>query len=259
MMRSIKLKPYLLAATPFIGILILWSLLPSLLSVPAYKLPSPQLVWSKAIELTVDGSLAQHILVSLYRLALGFVLGNLLAVPIGIAIGINRHASDFMLPLLTFLQSIAGIAWIPLAVLWFGIGDGAIVFVIANIIFFSNLYNTVIGVESIPQTFYRAVLSLGASRFDILKTVIIPGAFVQLIVGFRSSMAFGWRALIGAELIAGTTGLGYMTLDAVQWYQTETVILGMIIVGIIWLVMDRFLFRRLETMTVRRWGILNDK
>lgn len=259
MMKTIKIRPYLLAATPFIGILILWTVLPSLLSVPAYKLPSPQLVWTKAIELTADGSLLQHILVSLYRLALGFVLGNLLAVPIGIAIGVNRHASDFLLPLLTFLQSIAGIAWIPLAVLWFGIGDGAIIFVIANIIFFSNLYNTVIGVESIPQTYYRAVLSLGASRFDILKSVIIPGAFVQLIVGFRSSMAFGWRALIGAELIAGTTGLGYMTLDAVQWYQTETVILGMIIVGVIWLVMDRFLFRRLETMTVRRWGILQDK
>jgi NitT/TauT family transport system permease protein/taurine transport system permease protein len=215
------------------------------------------LVWSRGVEIAADGTLLEHILVSLYRLTIGFLVGNLLAVPIGMAIGLNRHVSDLLLPILTFLQSIAGIAWIPLAVLWFGIGDGAIIFVIANIIFFSNLYNTVIGVEGIPQVYHRAAQTLGASRRDVLLNVVLPGAFVQLIVGFRASMAFGWRALIGAELIAGTTGLGYMTLEAVQWYQTETVILGMIVVGIIWLIMDRFIFRTIENKTVRRWGLVH--
>lgn len=98
--------------------------------------------------------------------------------------------------------------------------------------------------------------SLGASWVQTLAHVVIPGAMVQLLVGLRSSVAFGWRALIGAELIAGTTGLGYMTLDAVQWYQTETVILGMIVVGILWLILDQAMFKTIEKHTVVRWGLV---
>lgn len=247
---------YLLPALPFLAILILWYTAPTIFPIPAYKLPTPQLVWERAMLSAFDGSLLKHVLASLERLLLGFLIGNMLAIPLGIAIGLNRHVADLFHPLLTFLQSIAGIAWIPLAVLWFGIGNGAIVFVIANIIFFANLHNAVIGVESVPETYRRAVRSLGATWFQTLVNVIIPGAMVQLLVGLRSSVAFGWRALIGAELIAGTTGLGYMTLDAVQWYQTETVILGMIVVGILWLILDHTLFRTLEKHTVIRWGLV---
>lgn len=247
---------YVLPALPFFAILALWFAAPSIFPIPSYKLPTPQLVWDRALLSALDGSLLKHVLASLERLFLGFVLGNVLAVPLGIAIGLNRHVADLFHPLLTFLQSIAGIAWIPLAVLWFGIGDGAIIFVIANIIFFANLHNAVIGVESVPETYRRAARSLGATWLQTLFNVIIPGATVQLLVGLRSSVAFGWRALIGAELIAGTTGLGYMTLDAVQWYQTETVILGMIVVGILWLILDNTIFRTLERLTVIKWGLV---
>lgn len=247
---------YFLPALPFLAILAIWFVAPSIFPIPAYKLPSPQLVWSGAVSSFLDGSLIKHVLASLERLLWGFLIGNLLAIPLGIAIGLNRHVADLLHPLLTFLQSIAGIAWIPLAVLWFGIGNGAIIFVIANIIFFANLHNAIIGVEAVPETYRRAVRSLGATWFQTLVNVIIPGAMVQLLVGLRSSVAFGWRALIGAELIAGTTGLGYMTLDAVQWYQTETVILGMIVVGVLWLLMDHLVFRTLEKHTVIRWGLV---
>lgn len=107
-----------------------------------------------------------------------------------------------------------------------------------------------------PEGYRRAVRSLGATWFQMLTNVIVPGAMVQLLVGLCSSVAFGWRALIGAELIAGTSGLGYMTLDAVRWYQTETVILGMIVVGILWLILDNLAFRSLEKRTVIRWGLV---
>jgi ABC-type nitrate/sulfonate/bicarbonate transport system permease component len=249
----------LLAILPFAAIIGLWVALPYLIDFPAYKLPPPEKVFSRAQSLIASGTLFWHVVDSLWRLAVGFILGNILAIPIGVAIGLNRHASDFLMPLLTFLQSIAGIAWVPLAVLWFGLGDGAIIFVIANIIFFSNLYNAVVGVESIPTVYYRAAKSLGASQLDVLFSVVLPGAFTQLLVGLRSSMAFGWRALVGAELIAGTTGIGYMTLEAVEWYQTETVVLGMIIVGLLWLVMDKFLFTSVEDRTVRKWGLIQEK
>ena len=87
--------------------------------------------------------------------------------------------------------------------------------------------------------------------------LILPGALVQIILGFRTSMAYGWRALVGAELIAGTSGLGYLTMEAVQWYQTDTIVMGMILIGIIWLVMDRLLFVPLERRTVVRWGLVS--
>lgn len=258
-MKRLDTLNLFLASLPFLAIFALWLALPHLIEFPAYKLPPPEKVLARAKILIADNTLLWHVIDSLWRLLLGFIIGNLLAIPIGIAIGLNRHASDFMMPLLTFLQSIAGIAWVPLAVLWFGLGNGAIVFVIANIIFFSNLYNAVVGVQSIPTVYYRAAKSLGASRLDLLLSVVLPGAFTQLLVGLRSSMAFGWRALVGAELIAGTSGIGYMTLEAVEWYQTETVILGMIIVGLIWLVMDKFLFSSIEDWTVRKWGMIQEK
>ncbi len=255
-MMTSKAARLVLPMIPFAAILALWFIAPSIFPIPAYKLPTPQLVWEQFAATLSDGSLLKHVLASLERLALGFVIGNALAIPLGIAIGLKKHVSDLCMPLLTFLQSIAGIAWIPLAVLWFGIGNGAIVFVIANIIFFANLHNAVIGVEAVPESYRRAVRSLGATSTQTLFNVIVPGAMVQLLVGLRSSVAFGWRALIGAELIAGTTGLGYMTLDAVQWYQTETVILGMIIVGILWLILDHAVFKTIENRTVIRWGLV---
>lgn len=251
-----RVLPRLEGALPFLVLLAFWWLLPQLADVPAYKLPTITDVVVRLEQTTADGTLLGHVGASLWRLVLGFVIGNALAIPLGIAIGLNRHVADLTRPLLTFLQSIAGIAWIPLAVIWFGIGNGAVVFVIANIIFFSTIYNTVVGVESIPPVLYRAVRCHGGRGRQILSQLVVPGAMVQIIVGLRASMAFGWRALVGAELIAGTSGIGYLTIDAVQWYQTDTVVMGMLLIGVIWLVMDRLLFVPLERHTVRRWGLI---
>lgn len=243
-------------ALPFAALLAVWWLLPQLADIPAYKLPTPGDVWARLAGMTADGSLAGHVGASLWRLVQGFVIGNALAIPLGIAIGLDRNVADLTRPLLTFLQSIAGIAWIPLAVIWFGIGNGAVVFVIANIIFFSTVYNVVVGVEGIPAVLYRAVRCHGGRGWRILSELVLPGAFVQIIVGLRASMAYGWRALVGAELIAGTSGIGYLTIDAVQWYQADTIVMGMLLIGLIWLAMDRLLFVPLERRTVRRWGLI---
>ncbi len=251
-----RLLPRLEGFLPFLVLLAGWWALPHLADIPAYKLPTLNDVWARLEAMTLDGSLLGHIEASLWRLVQGFVVGNALAIPLGIAIGLNRHVADLTRPLLTFLQSIAGIAWIPLAVIWFGIGNGAVVFVIANIIFFSSIYNVVVGVESIPAVLYRAARCHGGRGHQILTQLVLPGALVQIIVGLRASMAYGWRALVGAELIAGTSGIGYLTIDAVQWYQTDTVVMGMILIGVLWLVMDRLLFVPLERMTVMRWGLI---
>lgn len=247
---------YVEGSLPFLLVAAAWFAAPHLIDYPPYMLPSIGRVWEAFVAGMSDGTLPEFVGDSLMRLAVGFLVGNLVAIPLGIAIALNRTVSDLLLPLLAFLQSIAGIAWIPLAIIWFGIGDGATIFVVANIIFFSVIYNTVIGVQSIPLTLRRAVLCHGGRGTQLLTELILPGAFVQIILGLRTSVALGWRALVAGEMLAGTGGLGYMTLEAVQWYRTEVVILGMLIIGVLWLLIDRLLFAPIERATVARWGIL---
>jgi ABC-type nitrate/sulfonate/bicarbonate transport system permease component len=122
-------------------------------------------------------------------------------------------------------------------------------------VFFSVIYNTVIGVQTIPLALRRAVLSHGG-RWQVFTELLLPGALVQIILGLRTSVALGWRALVASEMLAGASGLGYTTVEAVQWYKTEVVLLGMILIGILWLLLDRLLFVPLERTTVVRWGIV---
>jgi ABC-type nitrate/sulfonate/bicarbonate transport system permease component len=243
-------------ALPFALLIAAWIAAPHLIDYPPYMLPRLAAIWTRLVETVADGTLPAHVATSLTRLLAGFVIGNAIAIPLGVAIALNRHVADMCLPLITFLQSIAGIAWIPLAIIWFGIGNGAIVFVIANIIFFSVVHNTVIGVQTIPLALRRAVLSHGGSGLQLMTELVLPGALMQIILGLRTSVALGWRALVAGEMLAGASGLGYMTLEAVQWYKTDTVILGMLLIGVFWLVIDRLLFVPLERATVQRWGLV---
>lgn len=247
--RGLSLTPFMLLATA-------WVLAPLLLEYPRYLLPPVGDIWARLVQTLREGTLIMHTGDSLLRLAIGFLVGNGLAIPLGLAIALNRHVADVLRPVLTFLQSIAGIAWIPLAIVWFGIGNGAVVFVIANIVFFSVIYNTVLGVQSIPLTLRRAVLSHGGRGVQVFTELLLPGALVQIILGLRTSVALGWRALVAAEMLAGASGLGYMTIEAVQWYKTDVVILGMILIGVLWLALDRLLFVPLERATVIRWGVV---
>jgi NitT/TauT family transport system permease protein/taurine transport system permease protein len=241
---------------PFFVLAAAWLAAPRLIDYPEYILPPLPTLWERLVQMLDDWTLPAFTTESLLRLLAGFVLGNLIALPLGIAIALNRHISDLLLPLLAFLQSIAGIAWIPLAIIWFGIGNGAVVFVVANIIFFSVIYNTIVGVRAIPLALRRAVLSHGGTGLQVFTELILPGALVQIILGLRTSVALGWRALVAGEMLAGAGGLGYMTLEAVQWYRTDVVLLGMLLIGVLWLVIDHLIFVPLEKATVVRWGLI---
>jgi ABC-type nitrate/sulfonate/bicarbonate transport system permease component len=245
-----------LGTLPFVLILGAWALLPYVVAYPSYMLPSIGTVLDYARESMLDGSLPRDVLASLARLVIGFVIGMALAIPLGVAIALNRYVADVFRPVLSFLQAIAGVAWVPLTIIWFGMGDGSVLFVIANTIFFAALYNTVIGVQSIPLALHRAVRSHGGRGMALLANLILPGAMVQILLGIRTSVAYGWRALVASEMIAGSNGLGYMTMEAVQWQRTEKIILGMIVIGLLWVLMDRLVFTPIERRTVARWGLL---
>lgn len=256
-MRSTGLNnAKLLGVIPFAVILLAWAAVPYFVEIPPYVLPTVPDVVSTFVEKLSSGEYLADIAFSLSLLGLGFIIGNAIAFPLGIAIARSATVSQFVQPIVVFMQSIAGIAWVPLAIVWFGLGLGSVLFVIVNTIFFANLYNVITGVRSIPSTLFRAVRCHGGSGWQIYRQLIIPGALLQVIVGLRTSMAYGWRALVAGEMIIGSQGIGFRTMEAVQWYQSDVVILGMLTIGVLWLALDRILFVPLEARTVRRWGLI---
>ena len=207
------------------------------------------------IDRSTDRSL-RNVLASLGRLFAGFAIGMALAVPLGLAIALNRHVADTFRPVLSFLQAIAGIAWVPLTIIWFGIGNGSVIFVIANTIFFASLYNTVVGVQSIPTALYRAVRSHGgqglvaAHQPDPARRARAAAARRSHVDGVRMARAGGRRDDRRQQRPRLHDDGG----GAVAAHRHD--LLGMIVIGVIWLVMDRTLFTALERRTVGRWGLL---
>ncbi|WP_186420348.1 ABC transporter permease [Bosea sp. CS1GBMeth4] len=241
---------------PLAALVLIWAVVVPAFQVRPQIFPSVAAVIGAGLAGLRDGSLLTHAATSLARVAIGTVLAVLVAVPLGILMGISRGLSAFLTPLLRFFSVLAGIAWIPIATLWFGYGFGAIVFVIFNAVFFVVVYNTLLGVSTIPMPLRHAAASLGAGRRAMLSDVLLPGALPNIVTGIRTGLGFAWRGLIAAEMIATNVGLGYMLFVARDFYQTEVIVLGMIVIGALWLSIDRLLLAPLERATIERWGLV---
>ena len=243
-------------ALPLLMLLIFWEFCVQFFQVNARVYPSIEAVFNAGVEAVNDGSIFNHIAASLGRVAVGTLLAVLVSIPLGVAMGLNPIVSDFLSPLFRFFSVLAGIAWIPIATLWFGYGFGAITFVIFNAVFFVVTYNTLLGVASIPMPLRNAAASLGANGWTLLTQVILPGALPNIVTGIRTGLGFAWRGLIAAEMIATNVGLGYMLFLARDFYKTEVIVLGMIIIGLIWLAIDRLILAPVERATIERWGMV---
>jgi NitT/TauT family transport system permease protein/taurine transport system permease protein len=246
----------LLFCAPLAVLLVLWAVLVPYFDVNPRLFPTLNSVVTAAVETTRDGTLPAHIGASLLRVAVGTVLALLVAIPLGIAMGVSRAVSIFLTPLFRFFSVLAGIAWIPIATLWFGYGFGAITFIIFNAVFFIVTYNTLLGVSTIPREVRDAAASLGAGRMAMLTEVLLPGALPNIVTGIRTGLGFAWRGLIAAEMIATNVGLGYMLFVARDFYRTEVIVLGMIVIGVLWLLLDRLVLAPLERRTIERWGMV---
>ena len=248
------LQPGLL---PILVVIAVWVLLPQFLSIPAYKFPSFSQVVQDLWTLTINGTLPGNLATSLVRLVIAFGIGATLGIMVGLGITLSERVRTSLLPLIAFFSSIAGIAWIPMAIAWFGFGNGPVLFVIANNIFFVVVYNTIVGARSIPTVLFDGVRVLGGSSRPVLvREVLLPGAMVGVLGGLRTGLAFGWRALIAVELIAASSGLGYMSIQASRLYDGATVVSVILVIGLVWLAMDHFFLRPLEARTVVRWGMM---
>jgi len=241
---------------PLIALVAIWAIVVPLFNVNPRVFPSVGAVGTAALDSIRDGTLFAHVAASLLRVGLGTLIGIATAVPLGIAMGVSPTVAAFLTPLFRFFSVLAGIAWIPIATLWFGYGFGAIVFVIFNAVFFVVAYNTLLGVRTIPHSLRNAAASLGAGRWTLLTEVLVPGALPNIVTGIRTGLGFAWRGLIAAEMIATNVGLGYMLFVARDFYRTEVIVFGMIVIGVLWLLIGRLLLVPLERATIERWGMV---
>ena len=240
--------------SPFLLLLAVWLVVIPALDVSPRVFPSVADVMGAFGTMLSDGTLWLHMGTSIWRVFVGAGLAILIGVPFGILMGISKIVSGFFTPLLRFSVALAGIAWIPLATLWLGYGDPAVIFVVFNAVFFAIVYNTMLGVLQIPTSLIRAARSLGAGPVRMFFQIYLPGATPAIATGMRVGMGFAWRGLIAAEIIATAAGLGYSLFLARQYYETDVIVLMMIVIGVLWLVMDRFMLAPFERRTVERWG-----
>jgi len=253
-----RLAWQLLPLCPFALVLAAWAIYWTIARPPPATLPAPHDVADAVWELAARGDLATHVAASLWRLLLGTSLGVLTGVIGGFVAGLNRPVAAFLNPLIVFFNAISGIVWLPLVIGWLGIGTALAVFLIWNTVFFIVFQNTVLGVQLVPQVYEQGVQALGGGRWETIRSVILPGALPYILTGLRSGLGFGWRALIAAELVGATTGLGQMIYGATEFHRSDIVIGGCLIIGTIAMAMDRWLLLPIERRTIARWGLVID-
>ncbi len=240
---------------PFAVLLAAWAAVVAATGTPMRVFPQVDAVIAAITEMWASGDLVRHLAASVQRVAIGSVVAVVTALPFGIALGANAALSAFFSPLLRFSVALAGIAWIPLATLWLGYGDGAVIFIVWNAMFFALTYNTMLGVRRIPIQLVRAARSMGTGRVRMFWEVLLPGALPSIVTGLRVGLGYGWRGLVAAEIIASNAGLGYALFLAQKYFKTDVIIASMIIIGVLWLLMDRAVLAPLERRTIERWGM----
>jgi taurine transport system permease protein len=217
-------------------VLIWWAVTAYGLIEPLF-LPPPSAVLQKGWLLATSGymesTLWQHLGASLGRIGLGLLLAVLTAIPVGIAIGRNRVAQGILDPLIEFYRPIPPLAYLPLIVIWCGIGELSKVLLIYLAIFAPIAIATATGVRTVDPAKLRAAQSLGASRGQLIRHVILPSALPDILTGVRIGLGVGWSTLVAAELIAATSGLGFMVQSAAQFLVTDVVILGILVIAVI--------------------------
>jgi len=215
--------------------------------------PTPWQVVTGVVELVRDGTLFEHIGASLFRVGVGFGCAVIVAVPLGLWMGWVKGAYTTLNPLFQMLRPISPIAWIPIAILWFGVGNVSPIFLIFISSVFPMVVQTVAGVHTIEKRYLRAAANFGVSRATLFRQVVIPAVLPQIIVGMRIGLGVAWLVVVAAEMIALRSGLGYLIIDSRNaGNRYDLVIAGMIIIGLIGLLLD-WVMRLLEGLKVVRW------
>jgi ABC-type nitrate/sulfonate/bicarbonate transport system permease component len=239
-------------------LLLVWQGLSFIKVIPSHLLPSPVKILLGLKDLMVIGMppghlLYYHVLYSLYRVALGFAFAALLGIPLGLLMGGSPRLRRIINPLIELIRPIPPLAWIPIAILWFGIGMKSAAFIIFLGVFFPILLNTVSGVVSINPIYFEVARTLNAKQKDIFFKVLLPGSIPSIFTGMRIGVGIGWMTLVAAEFtgVKSGYGLGYMIMTARDIQRPDEILAGMLIIGLIGVLINSAL--RLYESRIVRW------
>ena len=254
---AVRLWAIARTAFPFVVVCGVWELVARLQVFPPRLFPSLQVVASAFARLTVSGVLPHHALDTLLRLLAGFTLAAVIGILIGIVIGRSRLAEDLLLPLISMGAPVPGIAYAPLFLLWFGLGNVSTVLLVGFVSTFPIVFNTWTGVKAVKEVWVRSALAMGADDRRLFHKVILPGALPYILTGLRLGLAQAWRILVGVEMLAAVPwGLGWMIFGAREFLNTDVMLAGVVVIGAIGLALEKLVFQRLENYTVVRWGMM---
>jgi len=204
----------------------------------------------------VDGTMVGHAAATLYRVLCGFGLAVFVGLPLGVLMGRWRAVENFVLPLASALMPIPSLAWIPVFILWFGLGNTVTILIVFYAALFPMLLNAWSGVRSVNPIWLRAAGAMGANEHALFWKVIIPGAAPFIIAGLRQSFLRSWVAVIGAEMLAASDwGLGWVIFDAKEFLDTDVMLAALVVIGFIGFVTERLVFGSIERATIYRWGM----
>ena len=242
----------LLPLTGIVLFVLAWHL--AVVAEPGTLVPSPLAAVEGILELAEKGLLAKYVVASLFRVTWGYLAALILAVPLGVLLGLWQRGERAINPVLQLLRPISPLAWIPIAILWFGVGDLAALFLIFLASLLPLTLTTINAVHNIEGVHLAAGRNFGLSGRELVRSVILPAILPQLIVGMRITLGIAWLVVVAAEMIAVSSGLGFLIIDARNaGNRYDLVVAGMILIGAIGVILDAMM-RRLERLPGVRWG-----
>jgi NitT/TauT family transport system permease protein len=244
---------WLLPIGVFIAMLAVWLLIASLRLFPPASFPSPLAVARGFGQEIASGQMLEDTIASLFRVTVGFVLAVVLAIPLGLWMGHHALARRALLPTVNFFRNLSPLAWIPFAVLWFGIGDLPAIFLIFLSTFFTVALAVSAAVANIPVVYFQAAREYGLRGIQLLTGVTLPAIMPQVVTTLRVTAGVAWMVVVAAEMIAGRDGLGFAIWDSRNGLRTDLAVGEMIVIGIIGVGIDRLLMQ-LTRMPSIRWG-----
>lgn len=244
-------------ALPFIVIGGVWEAVARAGIFPPKLFPGVEVIFATLVRLIAEGIMWAHAEGTLIRLALGFLLAGIVGVALGIAMGRYRWVEDVFMPIVSIGYPIPGLAYAPLFVLWFGLGDVPAILLVGVASSFAVIINTWKGVKAVKPVWIRAAETMGASGQQMFRKIMLPAALPFILTGLRLGLAQAWRILVAVEMLMSVShGLGWMIFGAQQFLNTDVMLSGIIMIALIGLLLEKQVFERIEHYTVVRWGMM---
>lgn len=247
----------LLPALPFVAILVAWQLLAVHGGFPQKLVPEVGQIARTFVRLATEGVLWDSAVSTLGRLLVGFLISGVVGVLIGILMGRHRGVEELLLPLISFVYPIPGIAYAPLFVMWFGLGNLPAILLIAFASTFPVVMNTWKGVKSVKPVWLRSAQVMGARERDLFWRIVLPGALPFILTGLRLGLASAWRILVAVEMLMSVKiGLGWLIFGSQTFLNTDVMLATIVLIGLIGVLLEKQVFERIERRTVVRWGMV---